>query len=358
MDSTDKTNKLQVVGTLPEIPALVIGNIRIATPALLAPMAGYTHFPFRTICRDHHCGMAFTEMVMVEGIVRHMPQTMHYLETAPGERPLGAHIYGANPDAIIRAGEIIEDLGKFDLIDLNCGCPVRKIRRKGAGVSLMKDPDNIYRIVHGLTQSVSLPVTIKTRLGLTEHFINIDEVAHAAQEGGAAALFLHARLASAGHGGPADWTRLAEIKKQLDIPVIGNGGIQQAEDATAMIRQTGVDGVMIARAAIGAPWIFKAIHHLWTHQAFTPPFFEERRQIITEHLDREYMLMQMENRVRKRRRHSTEQAACGKFRAHLVKYIKGTPGIRDLLVQVQQLSTRDEVMALVDEAFARQQAAC
>ncbi|NCC51176.1 MAG: tRNA dihydrouridine synthase DusB [Spartobacteria bacterium] len=333
---------------------LTIGTLRLEHPVFLAPMAGYTHFPFRTICREFHCGMTFTEMVMVEGITRLCPQTMHYLETRPGENPIGAHIYGQNPDSIAKAAEIIEKTGRFDVVDLNCGCPVRKIRRKGAGVSLMKDPEHLYKIVKGMTERVSMPVTVKTRLGLTPECINIAEIAHAVEEAGASALFLHARTADAVHGGPANWEKLAAVKAQLSIPVIGNGGVDCAQDAVEMVLQTGVDGVMLARAAVGNPWIFEEIYCLLHGQPFVAPTREERRAVIAEHFERELALMHIEDAFRKRRKHSTEHAACGKFRAQLVRYVRGTPDLRLLIRTLNTVQSPEDVMHMVDTAFAWQ----
>jgi len=335
----------------------MIGSVRLEHPVFLAPMAGYTHFPFRTICREFHCGMTFTEMVMVEGITRNCPQTMHYLETKSREKPIGAHVYGTHPDSIAQAARIIEETKRFDVVDLNCGCPVRKIRNKGAGVSLMKDPQHLYNIVKAMTDQVSIPVTVKTRLGLTKDCVNISEIGHAIEEGGASALFLHARLASAVHGGPPDWELLASVKQQLSIPVIGNGGIDTAQDAVEMIRQTGVDGVMLARAAVGNPWIFEEIYCLFHDLPFTPPTREERRVIIQEHLRREIELMHIEESFRKRRKHSTEHAACGKFRAQLVRYIRGTPNLKELIRTLDKIQTIEEVMQMVDTAFEWQRQA-
>ena len=331
------------------ITPLKIRDLTIPIPLCLAPMAGYTRSPFRTICRRFHCGLVFTELVTAEGIVRRQPKTMHYLESVPEERPIAAHIYGSNPDALSGAARVIESLGRFDLIDINCGCPVRKVTRKGAGVALMREPAKIHAIVQAVSQAVSLPVTVKTRLGISRETENISEVAQAVEEGGASALFLHARFASDQHRGPADLGALKRIKEERSIPVIGNGGIAEARHASAMLEQTGVDGVMIGRAAIGNPWIFEEIYCLWSGRPYNPPSDEERRAVIAEHLNRLYDVMIVRDRFRRRRRHTTEEATCQKFRGHLAKYLTGRQGSRKLQKRFLEMDSIEAVIAAVDE---------
>lgn len=333
------------------IAPLRIGELTIDVPLLLAPMAGYTRSPFRTICKRFGCGLVFTEMVVAEGIVRHSPQTMRFLESLPEEQPVAAHIYGSNPDSLVGAAQIIESLGRFDLIDINCGCPAPKIVRKGEGVALMREPDKIWAIVQAMSQTVSLPVTVKTRLGISRKLFNISEVAHAIEEGGASAIFLHARFASEKHDGPADWETLKRIKGERSIPVIGNGGITQAHHATDMLQQTGVDGVMVARAAIGNPWIFEEIHSLWTGKPYHSPSREERITVIAEHLDMLYALTMVENKTRQRRRQATERDVCRRFRGHLMAYLSGMRELQHLRKRLIETSSREAVMTAVDEVL-------
>jgi len=330
-------------------PPLQIGELAIRVPLCLAPMAGYSRSPFRAICRRFHCGLVFTELVTAEGIVRRQPKSMHYLESLPEERPLAAHIYGSDPDQLAGAARVIESLGRFDLVDVNCGCPVPKVTRKGAGVALMRDPEKIRTIVQAVSQAVSLPVTVKTRLGISRECFNISEVAHAAEEGGASAIFLHARFASDRHRGPADWAALKRVKAERAIPVIGNGGITEAHHASAMLEQTGVDGVMVGRAALGDPWLFEEIYCLWSGTPYSPPSHEERGAVIAEHLNRLHDLMVLEDRFRRRRRYTTEQATCRKFRSHLAKYLAGTPGSRNLQKRVMHMDSLPAVISAVDE---------
>jgi nifR3 family TIM-barrel protein len=331
---------------------LQIGDLTIDPPTLLAPMSGYTKAPFRAICRRYHCGLVFTEVTSAKGLARRSHRSLRFMETFPEEYPIGAHIYGADIDTLVRATRVIESLGRFALIDINCGCPVPKVMNRGGGAALMRDPQKIHDIVQAVSQAVSLPVTVKTRLGLTRESANVSEVAHAAEEGGAKAVTLHARFASDKHRGPADWEALKRIKAERTIPVIGNGGIREAHQALEMMAQTGVDGVMIARAAIGNPWIFDEIHHLWTGQPYTPPSAEERRAIIAEHLHGLSRLIEMENRGRKIPI-PNEQIACHRFRGHLTRYLAGIPGLKDLRRNLGEMELIEAIMAAVDRILER-----
>ncbi|MGD9874928.1 MAG: tRNA dihydrouridine synthase DusB [Kiritimatiellia bacterium] len=337
-----------------EIRPLKIGNLVIDPPALLAPMAGYTNAPFRLLCRELGCGLAYTEMIIADGIARRIRQAQFFMETLPGERPLAAHLYGTDPGVMAEAARIVEETGRFDLIDLNCGCPVRKIARRGAGVSLMKDPENLFKMVSGMVQAVSLPVTVKTRIGISKDRANIAEVAQAVEEAGASALSIHARFASDRHSGEADWNALREIKAARKIPVIGNGGIKTAGDATRMMRETGVDAVMIGRRAVGNPWIFREIKSLWREGRQCPPAdLQERRELIRRHLLMTVAHAQIENQYRKRRRNTAEQAGCCYFRAQLVRYLAGLNGYHHILLRMECMNSVEEIMKEVDLLIER-----
>ena len=317
-------------------------------------MAGLTNLPFRLLCARHDCGLVMTEVVNAQGVMRESSQTMSYLESCPAERPIGAQLYGSQPQVMAEAAARIEALGRFDLIDINCGCPVPKIITKGAGVALMKQPGKIAEMIRLIKATVDLPVTAKTRIGLSPDEVNVSEVAHAIEEGGAQALAIHARFASDRHSGPADWNAMAQIKSQRSIPIIGNGGIDCADDAGAMRASTGVDGVMIGRAAIGNPWIFDQIAAMWEGRPFIPPSLLDRRCMIEEHLENLISHLERRNRYRKRRRLSIEQPACHHFRAHLLKYLKGYPGIGHLIKHLDAIHTVTDVMAAVDDVLLSQ----
>jgi tRNA-dihydrouridine synthase B len=332
---------------------LQIGNLTIDPPTLLAPMSGYTKAPFRAICRRYRCGLVFTEVTSAKGIARRSHRSLRFLETFPGEHPIGAHIYGDDIDVLVRAARVIESLGRFALIDINCGCPMPKVVNRGGGAALMRDPQKIHDIVQAVSQAVSLPVTVKTRLGLSRESANVSEVAHAAEAGGAKAVTVHARFASDKHRGPADWEALKRIKAERAIPVIGNGGICEARQALEMMAQTGVDGVMVARAAIGNPWIFEEINCLWSGQPYDPPSDAERRAVIAEHLHGLSHLIEMENRDRKSGQTPNEQIACHRFRGHLTRYLAGTPGLKGLRQNLGELESIEAIMAAVDRILER-----
>lgn len=328
---------------------LRIGAMIVDFPVMLAPMAGYSDAVMRALAWRHHCGMAFTEVTSAEGIVRGSKLSFHILDTLPLERPIAAHLYGSNPDTLAQAALILEKTGRFQAIDLNCGCPVAKIVAKGAGAAMMKHPDKIARIVRTLKQTVALPVTVKTRLGLAPNRMNISEIAQAVEESGGDAITIHARFAAARHTGPADWLALAKIKSERAIPVIGNGGVASAGDALRMVAETGVDGVMIGKAAVGNPWIF---HEVWSAMRGKPPqphSRNEHRAVIEEHLRLFVIHKEKARRTKRRPRYSAELDAVLHFRSHLVGYFRGFEGCNELKRKLQTLRTVDDILGIVDE---------
>jgi len=318
-------------------------------PVMLAPMAGYTDSVMRAMAWRHHCGMAFTEVTSVEGIVRGSKQSFYILDTLPLERPVAAHIYGSNADTLAQAALILEKTGRFQTIDLNCGCPVTKIVAKGAGAAMMKHPDKIAHIVRTLKQTVSLPVTVKTRLGFTPDRMNISEIAQAVEESGGDAITIHARFATARHTGPADWSMLAKIKSERAIPVIGNGGVASAGDALRMIAETGVDGIMIGKAAVGNPWIFHEVWSALRGKLLPPHSPREHRAVIEDHLRLLVTHKEKARKIKRRPRYNAEMDAVLHFRAHLVGYFRGFEKCNELKRKLQTLRTVDDVMMVVDE---------
>ena len=335
------------------IKPLKIGNVMIEFPVVLAPMAGYTDPVMRMLCRRYGCGLAYTEVANAEGIVRGQKPTLHILETAPGEAPVVAHIYGVNPEVMARAAVEIEKLGRFRLIDINCGCPVRKIVAKGAGAALMKKPEKIGAIVKAVKSACSLPVTVKTRIGFSQSQMNISEIAHAAEENGASAIAIHVRFATERHIGKIDWETLAKIKSELSIPVIGNGGVNVAADAPRMFSETGVDGIMIGRAAVGNPWIFDEIHAVLTGRAYTPHSLAEHRAVIEEHIRELLKLKELEKRSGRRKpKVGLDESTALHFRSHLVGYLRGFRGFGEVRRNFQTLRSIDDVMAAVDKVLS------
>lgn len=327
---------------------LSIGPLTIPIPVVLAPMAGYTECTFRTLCRERGCGLVFTEIISAAGIIHRNQRTATYLRSVPEERPLAAQIYDSSPETLAAAAQVIASSDRFDLLDINCGCPVPKIMRKGAGAALMSDPEKIYQIVKSVSEAISLPVTVKTRLGISPEHAVISEVAQAAEEGGASAIFLHARFASVAHSGSADWETVGRIAEERTIPVIGNGGVMTGRAAIELLRGTGLAGVMIGRGAIGNPWIFEEAASLLTGQTYIPPTAKERSETIARHLRSLYASMEEEDARRKRPRRRTEPATCHKFRGHLVKYLQGAAKAR-YRKRLFGLESIEAVLSAVDE---------
>ena len=324
------------------VKPLRIGPLFFDFPAVLAPMAGYTHRPFREICHHFGCGLAYTELTVAEGIARRLPPTVFYLNTSAQEGPLGAHLYANNPDSVYRAAQVINETGGFALIDINAGCPVRKVLSKGAGAALMRTPQLLHDMVKAARAATPLPVTVKTRIGRSPHTGEMMEVALAIQEAGADAITIHARYACDKHKGPAHWDKLAALKQALRIPVIGNGGAVSPESALRMIAETGVDGVMIGRAALGHPWLFAAIRAAIRGDSWTEPTLDEKKHWILEHARRFAILM--ENAPRKASARLTpEEHACRLFRPHLACYLHGIPGARRLLREYDAINSLADI---------------
>jgi tRNA-dihydrouridine synthase B len=311
-------------------PPLNIADLTFDSPFILAPMAGYTDLSFRRICRRMGAALVFTEVTTAEGVRRRSPKTLHYLQSSPEERPVAAHLYASDAAALAAAAEVIDLLDRFALLDINCGCPVPKIARRGAGAALIEEPGKIGKMVRAVREATNLPVTVKTRLGTRRVRPRIKEILTAVEDSGGAAIFIHGRYAEDRHGGEADWEAIAEIKREASIPVIGNGGIENAAAALDKLQTCRVDGVMIGRAAVGNPWIFAEAKSLLEGKPFTPPTPAERFRVIAEHLENLHRSKVAEARVRKRDPAGAGRAACREFYGHLVNYLASTPGLREL----------------------------
>jgi tRNA-dihydrouridine synthase B len=292
----------------------VIGGLRLDAPLVLAPMAGVTDSPFRRMCRRMGAGLVFTEMVSADGIVRGNRRTLEYLSFHPEERPVGVQLFGSDPRVLAEAASHVEKRCSPEFIDLNCGCPVRKVVGRKAGSALLLDIPLLKDIVTAMTGAVGLPVTVKIRSGWKAGDGLAVHAALAAQDGGAAAVAVHARDRSAAFSGPADWEVIRAVKGALEIPVIGNGGIAEPEDALRMLDETGCDAVMIGRAAMGNPWFFSSAEALLkTGRAAQPPSYDRRLGTFLQHA-RELAGLKGELR------------AVRYMRKHACWYAKGFPG--------------------------------
>ena len=277
-------------------PMLTIAGRTFSSPLVLAPLAGYTDLPFRLLCREHGAGYVVSEMLSCHALCYRQAKTLEMLASAEPERPVAFQLFGAEPDLMGEAAAILSDYAP-DMLDINMGCPVKKVTRRGAGAALMEQPELAERIITSVVRHTSLPVTVKIRSGPDQATINAVEFARMAEAAGAAAVIVHGRTWSQGFSGQADQGIIGRVKQALTIPVIGNGDICSAADGAAMMAATGCDGVMIGRAALGNPWVFAsgpqpdlaailvgALRHMELIAAHTQP--EKMLGAIKNHLGR------------------------------------------------------------------------
>ncbi|MCF6291399.1 MAG: tRNA dihydrouridine synthase DusB [Desulfobacterales bacterium] len=234
-----------------------IGDLSLGSPFVLAPLAGYTDLPFRLLCREYGAGLCFSEMISCHGLVFGQKNTLAMLATVEAERPVAFQLFGAEPEIMGKAAAILSDL-PIDMIDINMGCPVKKVTRKGAGAALMRNPKLAAKIISAVRANSRLPISVKIRSGCNESMKTAPDFARMAEDAGARLVTIHGRTWSQGFSGRADWRIIAAVKQAVSIPVIGNGDIHCRQDGLAMIEQTGCDGVMVGRAALGNPWIFSS----------------------------------------------------------------------------------------------------
>ncbi len=286
-----------------------IGSIELDKPLALAPMEDVTDRSFRLICKEQGADLLYTEFASSEALVRDIPQTLRKIEITDEERPIAAQIFGHCEEAMEGAAAIAEQ-AQPDFIDINCGCWVKNVAKRGAGAALLKDLNRFEAVVRGVIKATSLPVTVKTRLGWDHDNVVILEVARMVQDLGVQALAVHCRTRSQGHGGDADWSWLERIKAAVDIPIIGNGDVVAPDDAKRMF-ETGCDGVMIGRGAIHNPWIFRQSKHFMATGEHLPlPCREERVRLCIDHLKRSVEL-------------KGETRGVLEFRKHYSGYLKG-----------------------------------
>jgi nifR3 family TIM-barrel protein len=265
-----------------------IGTLRLDNPFILAPLAGYSDLAFRLQCREHGAALCFSEMISCHGLHFRQKNTLDMLKTTTAERPVAMQLFGAEPEIMGEAAAMLSEL-PIDLIDINMGCPARKVIKKGGGCALMKEPALAAKIIRSVVKGSSVPVTVKFRSGWDHQAITACDFARMAEENGVSAITLHARTWSDGFSGTANWQIISQVKEAVSIPVIGNGDIASHADGLRMLAETGCDGVMIGRAALGAPWIFSgeapdnpslsfriaALHRhlalIAQHQPATPP---------------------------------------------------------------------------------------
>ena len=265
------------------IEKLKIGNVELENNLILAPMAGVTDLPFRLLCKEQGAALCCMEMVSAKGIYYNNKNTESLLTVDERERPVSLQLFGSDPEIMSAMAAKIENRN-FDILDINMGCPVPKIVNNGEGSALMKNPVLAGKIIEAIVNAIKKPVTVKIRKGFDEDHVNAVEMAHVAQESGAAAVAVHGRTREQYYAGKADWNVIADVKAAVSIPVIGNGDILDAKDVIAMKEQTGCDGFMIGRGAQGNPWIFHQIlHYFETGEIIGKPPMEEMIKTMLRH---------------------------------------------------------------------------
>ena len=308
---------------------LTIGDVRIEEAALLlAPMEDVTDRPFRMICKEQGADIVYTEFVNAEGLIRERERGSHKtrakLDFGEPERPLGIQIYGASELSMEKATQIAA-AAQPDLIDINCGCWVSNVALRGAGAGLLRDPDRMRTVVERVISATKLPVTVKTRLGWDADSIRIVEVTRMLEEVGVKALSLHCRTRAQGHKGEVDYSWIGKIKEAVSIPVIANGDINTAADASQVLSSTECDGVMLGRGAIRHPWVFREARHLLrTGEELPPPTMAERVALCQRHLQLA-------------EQYKGERGAMATMRRHLAGYFRGLPGVSALREELASL---------------------
>lgn len=315
-----------------------IGNISLPEfPLLLAPMEDVSDPPFRAVCKDNGADLMYTEFISSEGLIRDAIKSRKKLDIFDYERPVGIQIFGGDEESLSLAAKIV-DVTNPDLLDINFGCPVKKVACKGAGAGVLKDLPLMVRLTEAVVKSTNLPVTVKTRLGWDEDSKNIEEVAERLQDIGIKALAIHGRTRVQMYKGSADWSLIGAVKNnpRIHIPIFGNGDIDSPEKAVEYKNRYGVDGIMIGRAAIGYPWIFNDIkHYVRTGEHLPAPTIEQRIEVCRKHLRRSY---------------EWKGPVVGilEMRRHYANYLKGLPNIKEYrgkLVTLKEIAEIEEVLS-------------
>jgi len=313
--------------------SFVIGKITIPNRVVAAPMAGITDRAFRDLAREMGCGLTWTEMISAQALIQGNRRTAELLEVS-GEHPIAVQVFGSDPNTMVRAARLAAEAGA-DIVDLNMGCPTPKIVKSCEGAALMRDPERAGEIVAAVAAAVPVPVTVKMRKGWDEGYPSAVELARAVAQAGAAAVTVHGRLRSEFFGGRADWSVIGAVKQAVSIPVIGNGDVRIGPDAARMLAETRCDAVMIGRAALGNPWVFRQVRDcLETGQEPPPPTMDERVAMALRHFD---LLI----------RYKGEARAVQEMRKHAAWYTRGLRGSARLRERLHAADTAASLRSLI-----------
>ncbi len=318
---------------------LIIGNIKLPNPVILAPMAGVTDTPFRRLCKEQGAGAVYSEFVSAHGIIRENEKTLEMIRFTTFERPIGVQIFGDDPSVMAKAAKFVTDIFQPDILDINYGCPVPKITKKGAGSAALKDLALMEDITVAVVEAVpGVPVTVKMRSGWSSNSIVIPKAGEMLENAGVKAITLHPRTTKQGYTGIADWSMIKMLKQAVSIPVIGNGDVTSVNSMHKMLGETGCDGIMIGRAALGNPWIFRELNAGLKNELIPPPpTLAEQIAMCRRHLD---LLVNSRG----------EHIGSNLMRKHFGWYLKGFPGasaVRQSLVTASDIQTMQKLLASI-----------
>jgi nifR3 family TIM-barrel protein len=323
---------------------LKIGKIEMNNPVVLAPMAGVCNSAFRLTVKEFGAGLVCAEMVSDKGIVFKNEKTMNMLYIDEREKPLSLQIFGGEKETLVEAAKFVDQNTNADIIDINMGCPVPKITKCDAGAKWLLDPNKIYEMVAAVVDAVEKPVTVKMRMGWDEEHVYAVQNAQAVERAGGQAVAIHGRTRVQMYEGKANWDIIREVKQAVNIPVIGNGDVKTPQDAKRMLDETGADGVMIGRAALGNPWmIYRTVQYLETGKLSGEPSVREKIDVCLLHLDR---LIALKN----------EDIAVREMRKHAAWYLKGIRGNAKVRNAINECHTRDQLSSLLNELILEAEA--
>lgn len=314
-----------------------IRDVEIENRIVMAPMAGITNLAFRKIVREFGVGLVVSEMVSDKALCYGNKKTIDMLKIDEAEHPVSIQIFGGDVESLVKAAKFVDENSNCDIIDINMGCPVNKVIKAKAGSYLLKDPELVYEIVKNVVEAVKKPVTVKIRIGFDQNHINCVEIAKLIEKAGASAIAVHGRTRVQMYEGKANWDLIRQVKEAVTIPVIGNGDVKTPQDAKRMIEETGVDAVMVGRAALGNPWVLtQMIEYVEHDRLIEEPTYKEKIKMCLMHASR---LMQLE----------PEKVAITQMRGHAPWYIKGLKNSAQVKAKLSNINSFEELKRILDQ---------